>query len=834
MSVLPFVTEFHDLSLAYQGHHTPWLVGLSLFMAILAAFASMFHTDIMRAAKSRMQRNLWHLSGSIAMGLGIWAMHFIGMVSYRIDVPIFYTPVLTAISVIPAMLAAWVTLAILYRGINSWWSTVGGGVLMGAGIGTMHYTGMAAMETVAEMRYLPNWFFASIVVAIIMAMLALAIRSVLEPYLKSRNLRISLSAVVMGLAVASMHYTAMHATVFFPSADATNRTLTGVSSNDLIMSTLIVAMFIVVISTVVVVLINKQKSLEKTAEQRGQEVQELTDRLHRIADRVPGMVYQLARDEQGVLSFKYISSASKQLFGVEPEAAIENPSVILQLVPAQQRLDVIESLNKSAFNLTQWQHEFPIKSEPGYTKWLSATAQVQREDEGGVSWSGFISDVTDKKRNEDTIQRLAFYDNLTRLPNRRMIIRELNERIASTLLTSQGVLVWNINLDDFKRINDVHGQEQGDELLKAAAKRIQGCLKGDMLLGRLTADEFIIVAYIPSDSEENDMAVALSHCVLNALSEPYKLPRLRQQGTASIGFVSSYDNEISAEELLRRSDLAVHQAKRLGGNKWLQYHEGIEQEVSERFALESDLREAIGTDELRLYYQLQVNDKKEYIGAEALTRWIHPRRGGVSPGVFIPIAEESGLIIPIGEWVIHTACQQLAEWAKHEETKSISISVNVSARQFYQDNFVDLVLQEVERAGIHPKMLMLELTESLVLEDMDLVIEQMYALKKHGIRFSMDDFGTGYSSLSYLSTLPFDEVKIDQAFIRRAASPEHVKDWSIVEAIIGITKKLNMEVIAEGVETVSQQERLLASGCTRYQGYLFSKPSPISKLPLPR
>ncbi|RUO39067.1 bifunctional diguanylate cyclase/phosphodiesterase [Aliidiomarina taiwanensis] len=834
MSVLPFVTEFHDLSLAYQGHHKPWLVALSLFMAILAAFASMFHTDIMRAAKSTAQRNFWHLSGSVAMGLGIWAMHFIGMVSYRIDVPIFYTPTLTAISVIPAVLAAWVTLAILYRRINSWWSTIGGGVLMGAGIGTMHYTGMAAMETVAEMRYVPNWFFASIVVAIVMAVLALAIRSVLKPYIQHRRLRISLSAVVMGLAVASMHYTAMHATVFFPNTNASSIAVSGASSSDLVMSTLIVAMFIVVISTVVVVLINKQKSLEQTAEQRGQKVQELTDRLHRIADRVPGMVYQLSRDEHGVLSFNYISSASKQLFGVAPEDALENPSVILQLVPAQQRLAIFESLNKSAFNLTPWKYEFPVELEPGSRKWLAATAQVQREQDGVVSWSGFISDVTDKKTNEETIQRLAFYDSLTHLPNRRMIVRELNERIAGTLVSAQGVLLWNINLDNFKRINDVHGQEQGDELLKAAAKRIQGCLMNDMLLGRLTADEFIIVTSIPSNQQEDEVAESLTQCILGALSAPYKLPKLRQQGTASIGFVSSYDNEVSAEELLRRSDLAVHQAKRQGGNKWLKYHEGIEQEVSELFALESDLREAIGTEELQLYYQLQVNDKHEYIGAEALTRWIHPERGLVSPGVFIPIAEESGLIIPIGEWVIRTACLQLAAWEKHEETKHISISVNVSARQFYQDNFVDLVLAEVEQAGINPKMLMLELTESLVLEDMELVVEQMYALKKHGIRFSMDDFGTGYSSLSYLSTLPFDEVKIDQAFIRRAASPEHVKDWSIVEAIIGITKKLHMDVIAEGVETTAQQERLLASGCTRYQGYLFSKPSPISKLPLPR
>ncbi|HLV48194.1 MAG TPA: EAL domain-containing protein [Aliidiomarina sp.] len=834
MSFLPFISASHDLSQAYQGQHVAWLVALSLTMAILAAFASMFHTDIMRVARTSLQRHLWHLSGAVAMGLGIWAMHFIGMVSFRIDVPVYYSLVLTAVSVIPAILAGWVTLAILYRESRTWGAIIAGGVLMGAGIGTMHYTGMAAMQTVAEMRYLPSWFVASIGIAVVMAMLALAVRSMLEPYIRNRHLRVTLSALIMGLAVASMHYTAMHATVFLPTDKSIDTVFSGANANELVTSTLIVAMFIVIISTLVVVLIGKQRRLQITADERGQEVQALTDRLTKVAARVPGMVYQLHRDQTGVLSFNYISSASQQLFNVSPADAIANPSRILQLVPAHERLAILETLTKSADKLTPWQHEFPVEAVPGTFTWLAATSHVQSEGNGEVSWSGFISDITEKKKSEETIHRLAFYDSLTGLPNRRYMLRDLTERIDNTLTSSGRVVVWTINLDGFKRINDVHGQAQGNALLKATSQRIRSCLTDDMLLARLTADEFVVVCECTSEKPVATLAETISRCLLNALAQPYELPRLRHQSTASIGVVINDSDEVSSEELLRRSDLAVAHAKRQGGNQWTFYHEDIERNVSARFATETDLREAVGTEQFQLYYQLQVDNLGNNIGAEALIRWLHPTRGLVSPVEFIPIAEETGLIVPIGEWVLTTACQQLAAWQQHEQTKHLTLSVNVSARQFYQHNFVERVLAEINSAGISAERLMLELTESLVLEDMDAVIQQMQLLKRHGVQFSMDDFGTGYSSLSYLSTLPFNEVKIDQAFIRRAACPEHVRDWAIVEAIIGITKKLGMDVIAEGVETHEQQERLEASGCLRYQGYLFSKPLPIEELPLPQ
>lgn len=832
MRFLPFLTSTQDISQAYQGEHVPWLVALSLTMAILAAFASMFHTDIMRVARTPLQRHLWHVSGAVAMGLGVWAMHFIGMVSFQIAVPIYYAPVLTALSVLPAMLAAWVTLFILYRDTRTWSAIATGGVLMGLGIGTMHYMGMAAMETVAEMRYLPSWFVASIIIAILVAMLALATPSLLEPYIRNRQVRVTFSAVVMGLAVASMHYTAMHATVFLPTAQDMNTHFSGANANELITSTLIVAMFIVVISTLVVVLIGKQRRLQITADQWGEEVQTLSERLRHVADRVPGMVYQLHRDQFGRFSFHYLSDASQQLFAVAPEAALLSPSKILQQVPEQERLGILASLEESARQLTPWQYEFYIETEEGEVKWLEATSQPQQEEQHAVSWSGFISDVTERRKTQETIHRLAFYDSLTGLPNRRYVVKNLNKRIAQGAKKNSLLAVAMINLDGFKRINDVHGQEQGDALLVATVPRIQACLAQSMLLARLTADEFVVVYETQQEASLWQTLEQLSEEILAAIAQPHQLPRLKHQGTASIGLVVRYaTEECTGEELLRRADLAVAHAKLQGGARWAQYHEDIEHEVSARFALETDLRLAVGTEQFQLYYQLQVNDAGETIGAEALLRWLHPERGFISPAEFIPLAEESGLIVPIGEWVLSTACQQLALWQQNESTQHLTLSVNVSARQFYQHNFVDLVLTEIETAGIPAKRLMLELTESLVLEDMNVVVKQMCRLKQAGVKFSMDDFGTGYSSLSYLSSLPFDEVKIDQAFIRRATCAGYQRDWIIVEAIIGITQKLGMDVLAEGVETLSQKEKLAASGCLRYQGYLFSKPSPMSVLP---
>ncbi|MCC5854592.1 MAG: EAL domain-containing protein [Idiomarina sp.] len=832
MEFLPFVQSHHDLNEAYVGYHVPWLVVLSLTMAILAAFTSLSHTDLIRRTKHVLARRAWHVSGALAMGLGIWSMHFIGMISFRIDVPVYYDTSLTAISVLPAFFAAWITLHVLSKNEQSVKSILIGGLLLGAGIGAMHYTGMAAIETTADMRYQPFYFLLSILVAVVLASLALATRRWLRGYIENQFLELTVASIVMGLAVASMHYVAMHATVFLPGESDPFFEFSGVAPEQLVIGTLFVASFIVVLNTVVVLMQNQTRHLRATVERRGELVQELTKRLRTVAARVPGMVYQLRRDAKGRLHFTYLSEAVNSLFCVTAHEAVEDASEILRQVPESDRIKLFESLEHSAKELEPWQHEFRVVRGDGEQRWLYATAVAQAEPHGVVSWSGFITDVTEKKQSAEMIHRLAYYDALTNLPNRRWVVDELNDRISRCAAQRKCVLVWLINLDNFKRINDVHGQPAGDALLKAVAEALTQLVEKDMVLVRLTADEFLLVHEKSRDEDIDLHARAISAKILNVMSQQFNLPRLRHQGSASVGVATAFDSSVTADELMRRADLAVAHAKRSGGNHWSYYDPSIEVEVSARFQLELDLRAALHQNEFVLFYQLQVSENGQPFGVEALMRWQHPTRGLVSPAEFIPMAEESGLIVPMGAWALEEACRQLAIWQTNDATKHLSVSVNVSARQFYQHDFTEFVLNTIQAAGVPAKLLKLELTETLVLEDLDVVVRKMRALKEAGVRFSMDDFGTGYSSLSYLSTLPFDEVKIDQAFIRRASSLEHERDWTIVEAIIGIARNLGMEVIAEGVETEVQWQRLADSGCLRYQGYLFSKPVSISELPV--
>ncbi|MCH8500795.1 MAG: EAL domain-containing protein [Aliidiomarina sp.] len=832
MTYLRFVSDHHDLTTAYVGEHLFSLVLLSVALATLASYVSLLHTKLMRSATSPARRQLWHLNGAVAMGAGVWAMHFIGMVSFRIDVPVLYSPVITAVSVLPAIFAAWITLWVLHNAQDRWSAIVLGGVMMGAGIGVMHYTGMAAIRTHAEMLYLPGMFVLSVVVAVVLAIAALGARRILRPYIAKATTRIVVSAVIMGCAISSMHYTAMHATVFLPASAGATSVVAGADSNLIVMTTLIVAVFIVVLSTVVVVLMNRQQRLSMQAQSRGAQVKALTERLQSVAERIPGMVYQLHRDQSGFMSFRYLSDAVQELFDVSVNEAIEDARRVLSKVPTRERELIFASLKVSAENLTPWNYEFPVERSSGQIRWLSATSIPQREDDGGVSWSGFISDVTDKRKADETIKELAFSDTLTGLPNRRSLLDELATRIEKLERRSAPLVVMIVNLDNFKRVNDVHGQKQGDAVLQEATKRMQEVLSERAFLARVTADEFVIVTEFTDADQARLACEQKSSALLRALRAPFNLPSLRHQFTASIGIVMTDNSWLGAEELLRRADLAASNVKSVGGDHFAYYHPSIEKEISARFALENDLRAAVDTDQLVLFYQLQADERGQFIGAEALLRWHHPSRGIVSPAEFIPLAEESGLIVPIGAQVLRQACQQLALWQKNEATQHLQMSVNVSAKQFYQLNFVDVVLSEVQAAGIRPEGLKLELTESLVLEDMDLVLSSMHRLKREGICFSMDDFGTGYSALSYLSQLPFDEVKIDQAFIRRASMAEHERDWTIVVAIIHIAQDLGMEVIAEGVETKVQQERLAASGCLRYQGYYFSRPMPVDELPL--
>ncbi|MFA6063533.1 MAG: EAL domain-containing protein [Gallionella sp.] len=441
----------------------------------------------------------------------------------------------------------------------------------------------------------------------------------------------------------------------------------------------------------------------------------------------------------------------------------------------------------------------------------------------------YFRDITERKVAENKIEQLAFYDPLTSLPNRRLLHDRLQHAlVASARHDSHGAILF-IDLDNFKTLNDTQGHNVGDLLLTEVANRLQGCVRERDTVARVGGDEFVVI--LEELSADLLFAVAQTKAIgdkiLASISQKYLLNSFEYYCSTSIGVSLFLSQEVTEDELLKRADTAMYQAKSAGRNTMRFYDPAMQAVLEIHAALERDLRRAGERDQFKIYYQMQVDDKDRIIGAEALIRWQHPQRGLVSPQQFIPLAEESDLILSIGQWVLQAACIQLKAWEADPLTCDLHLSVNVSARQFQQPDFVDQVCQTIQQHGVNAKLLKLELTEGLVLGKIDEAIFKMNALQELGVRFSMDDFGTGYSSLAYLTKLPLDQLKIDQSFVHNVGVKK--SDALIVQTIIGMAQNLGLEVIAEGVETQAQRDFLQQHGCQLYQGALFGNAVPVEE-----
>lgn len=480
-----------------------------------------------------------------------------------------------------------------------------------------------------------------------------------------------------------------------------------------------------------------------------------------------------------------------------------------------------------------WAGEVWNKRKNGeiYPESLNITS-VTKEGNMPSYYVGTFNDITRSKAADAEIQNLAFYDSLTQLPNRRYLLDQLDRALATSKRSGHRGALLFLDLDDFKTLNDTLGHDAGDLLLKKVAERLIDCVRESDTVARLGGDEFILLLE-GLDGKEIVLAEqveAIGVKILTALSEPYDLNKNRCFSASSIGITmfGGQQSSANADDLLRQADIAMYQAKASGRNTLKFFDPEMQEAVSARAAMELELRTAIKENQFQLHYQIQVNSTGEALGVEALIRWQHPNKGMVPPIQFIPLAEDTGLIVPIGQWVIETACEQLVIWQQDKLTQHLSISVNVSAKQFHQQNFVSQLNTTIKRYGINPVLLKLELTESLLLADVDNTIAIMNELKKAGLLFELDDFGTGYSSLQYLKRLPLSRLKIDQSFVRDIAIDS--SDRAIVLTIITMAHTLGLEVIAEGVETEEQRQYLLENGCMHFQGYLFSKPLPITAL----
>jgi diguanylate cyclase (GGDEF)-like protein/PAS domain S-box-containing protein len=447
-----------------------------------------------------------------------------------------------------------------------------------------------------------------------------------------------------------------------------------------------------------------------------------------------------------------------------------------------------------------------------------------------TQYVAMFSDISEQKKTEEKIYNLAFYDALTGLPNRQLLLDRLEAtQLASARNKQYGALLF-LEVGNLKLLNESMGHEYGDMLLMEAAKRLKARLRKVDTVARYGGNEYMLLLQNigTSEHEASYHATTVAQKICDALVEPFHLRKHVHHSKTSIGVTLFYGNDDRMEELVKRVDIAMHQAKKTVQNKVQFFDAQMQKLIETRAEIEADLHRALSSNQFFMVYQIQVDRQLRPIGAEALIRWEHPRRGMVSPLEFIPIAEESALIIEIGKWVLDAACRQLASWSKNEKTRDLELSVNISARQFKQPNFVEQIAGPIRKYQINASRLKLELTESVALEDVEDVMRKMETLRKDvGVTLSLDDFGTGYSSLSYLRQLPLDQIKIDRGFMRNIAL--EVSEAVMVKTIIDMALNFELHVIAEGVETEDQLNFLMQNGCLAFQGYYFSKPVAVEE-----
>ncbi|WP_411564783.1 putative bifunctional diguanylate cyclase/phosphodiesterase [Pseudomonas shirazensis] len=673
------------------GSYSPALVLISLCVAILASYTALDLTGRIATAKGRAV-HLWTCGGALAMGSGVWSMHFIGMLAFSLPIDLGYDLTLTLVSLLIAVLSSGFALWLINQPSLPLLQLACGALIMGTGISSMHYMGMAAMRMQPGIDYDPQLFSASLAIAVCASAAALWIAFRLRrqtPYV--RQIR-GAAAVLMGIAIVGMHYTGM-AAASFPGGSYCGALGTGLKGDGLV--------YLVLITTLAVLAVALLTSV--------------------LDARLVARTTELAR-----------------------------------------------SLTLANQELTQ----------------------------------------------------LTLHDILTGLPNRTLLADRIEQAIGKAGEQGTCFALMFIDLDGFKPVNDAFGHHVGDQLLKAVAERLRGHLHSQDTLARIGGDEFVLLVELQEPGDA--MGVAIKQ--VNLVSRPYRVAEHDLQLTASIGIVLYPGNGTDQHELLRNADAAMYHAKNAGKNGYSFFDVSMNSDARQQLQLLQDLRVALQQGQFRLHYQPKFDAVRRVpIGAEALLRWEHPQHGLLYPDRFISLAEKTGLIIPIGEWVLGEACRQMRQWLEqgHEDWR---IAVNLSAIQFCYAGLVDGVAQALQRNQLPANHLTLEITETTAMRDADASLLVLQRLSDMGVDISIDDFGTGYSSLMYLKRLPANELKIDRGFVRDL---EHDSDdAAIVSAIVALGQALGLRIVAEGVETDSQQDFLTRLGCDSLQGYLMGRPVP--------
>lgn len=670
------------------------LVIISFIVAFLASYTALDMAGRVATASGKAAR-LWLFGGGFAMGIGIWSMHFIGMLAMNLPMVMSYDATLTAVSMVIAVAASIFALWTVCYGELPWYRLSVGAVIMGSGVVAMHYTGMAALMVQPGIVWHWGWVALSVLIALVASGAALWLAFHLRQGTGRLTLMRGGASLIMGIAIAGMHYTGMAAASFPMDSHATHM---GVNSNWL-------AVLVVVVTL--------------------------------------------------------------SILGI---------TLLISMLDA--RLQARTSLLATSL------------------------AEANRE-----------------------LAQLALHDNLTRLPNRILLEDRLDQAINKATRENSKFALMFMDLDGFKGVNDAFGHHIGDSLLIAVTERMKSLLLGHHTLARLGGDEFVLLMEI---EEPNDAAV-VAGALVKSIEQPFDISRYELQVSLSIGVAVFPGDGADERELMFNADAAMYYTKNKGRNGFSFFQPSMNIIAQNQRQLINDLWMAQDNDELRLFYQPKFRAPDgPVVGFEALLRWQHPQRGLLTPDIFLPLAEKTGLIISIGNWVINEACRQLRVWHLQGNTRW-SVAVNLSALQFEQPGLVETVIKALSTHQIPAELLTLEVTETTAMRDPDESIRILTQLTELGVKASIDDFGTGYSSLLYLKRLPASELKIDRAFVKELQ--EQTEDATIVSAIVALAQTLNLKVVAEGVETPEQQQFLTSLGCNTLQGYLLGRPLAADKVP---
>lgn len=796
-----------------QGSYNIALVALSLLIPVVASFATLDLGIHIHKSRGR-ARYVWTSCGALSMGMGIWSMHFIAMLAFHMPVRVTYSPLVVVASILPALSASYLALRIISRPSLKLPRALLSAFLMSLGIVSMHYVGMAAMQMNAIIRYNPGLWALSALIAFVASLTALYLMySVKIKADQPRQwLRKAVASLIMGVAVSAMHYAGMAAASFYnrhsnePAGD-------NMLSNSLLAYAIGLGMLVILSMVFTSTYVNRRfesQSLESERKFRSV-IESASDAIILADSRM--LIQSWNRGAQLMFGYSDKEAVGQPLDMTIPDRFKQAHADALQpfLMLEDDTLPSVGS-RLELYGLRKDGTEFPI--ELSLAGW---------EEEGQPFLSSIIRDITERKKAEHKINQMVYLDPLTGLPNRHLLNERLKESLDQADESGLMIGIMFLDLDRFKYINDTLGHTMGDLLLVEVSIKLRECVDKQDTVSRQGGDEFIVL--LPGTSAE-EMTVKAGR-ILQTFNQSLLVGGQEMFVTPSIGMSLYPADGKTRDALIKNADTAMYRVKEQGKNNYQFYTAEMNEAVTRRMNLEIGLRKGIKKNEFTVHYQPQVDiPTGEIVGVEALIRWQHPQWGLISPAEFIPLAEETGLIIPIGEWVLREACRQNKEWQDAGLTP-LRIAVNISSRQFQQSGFVELVSRVLKDTGLEPQYLELELTESIV-QNSAYAISIMHKLKEMGIFLSIDDFGTGYSSLNYLKLFPIDSLKIDQSFTRNLLQDS--KDEALVHTIINMAHNLGLKVIAEGVETGEQLQYLLLRHCHEAQGYYFSKPVPAESI----